>query len=422
MWRWSLAVACLMPSLALAQSSAEPLKGPDRSAYADMRSMKNPVIVPEDDAATAANRAILAKQAKYWVSQLTDPKRIQMDDLSRVIQDAILDLPVPRGAAIKDIEKYLAFGKEMGAAMLAELEAALKSSKIVVRVNAARMLSIVGELGYDKAAEAALKILANPNESEGVKHWALRTLGNLFAIEADPVNKEVTVFTHFKSRDLENRSIVALCEYITKPRDVGNLSKDEQAAVTMIRREAVKALGHVRTPRLKFQGQVLARPALVLLKVANKDGIVPEPDMHEQVEAIVGFLQLFPVVRNNADREVQCDYAADRIAAAILDLVTIKNNDPDNKMIPWKATGDGFNKTMALWVANIDAMRLNGTVSAAKDVHKQIKTELLEKLRADKPDDRPNAVGFRDWLKSNPPKSKSLYADEPDATMKAIGN
>jgi hypothetical protein len=423
MLRLVTASLLLAPALLLAQGTSEALKGPDRAAYQDMKSLKNPVIVDGDDAATQANRALLAKQAKHIVSQLTDPKRIQMDDLARVIEEAILtDLPVPRGAAIKEYDKYLAFGKEMGAALVAELEGATKHPKIVVRVNAARMLSVVGELGYDKAAELALKIIAKPDESEGVKHWALRTLGNLFAIEPDSANKDVTVFTHFKNRDLENKCIVALCDYITTSRDVSNMSPGEIAGLTMIRREAVKALGHVRTPRLKFQGKAIAWPALVLLRVANKDGIVPEPDMQERVDAVVGFCRLFPVIKTNADRQVQCDFAADALGKAILDIATVKINNAPDSTIKWKMAGHEIDFALDQWAKNVDDMRLNGTVPAAKDLQKQIKTALLDWLKAGDPSIQPNAVGFRQWLQNNPPKSEVLFADEPKATMKPIGN
>ncbi len=424
MLRWSIAVVVLMPALAVlafAQNTPESLKGPDRQAFQELKGLKTSVVVAGDEKATATNRALLTKQAKHYVGQLMDPKRIQANDLARAIEDTILDLPIPRGTPIREMDKYLAFGQEMGNAIIAELETALKSSRIVVRVNAARMLSVAAELGCDKAAELALKTLAKPEESDGVKHWALITLVTLFTLEPDSANKDVTVFTHFKSRDLENKCIVALCDYITKPRDVANLSPEEIAAITFVRREAVKALGLVRTPRLKFQGAVLARPALVLLKVANKDGITPEPDLNERLEAIVGFCQLFPVVARNADREVQIDFAANSLGAAILDIVTIKINDPTNIMIPWKFAAHRIDNALLSFAKNVEDMKLNASVPAAMSLHKQIKTDLLEGLKNDR-GGAPNTVGFRGWLQNNPAKSQVLFSDEPAATMKNVGN
>jgi hypothetical protein len=432
MYRLALALLISVSTLSLApafaQGPVEALKGQDRVAYQDMKSLKNPVIVPDDDKATEANRALLVRQAKHIVGQLTDNKRIAMDDLARVIEDAIQnELPVPRGFPIREMEKYLAFGKEMGAALVKELESAINNSKIVVRVNAARLLSVVGEMGYDKAAELALKVIAKPDESDGVKHWALRTLGNLFAIEPDAANKDVTVFTYFKSRELENKCIVALCNYITTPRDVANMSANEIAGLTMVRREAVKALGFVRTPRLKYQGKVLARPALVLLQVANHDGIVPEPDLQERYLAVIGFCQLFPVVRTNADREVQCDYAAYALGTAILDIVTVKidtiSNTPSNMTLKWKLAGHELDYALNQWAKNVNDMNLNNN-AAATAMHKQIKLDLLDWLKTVDPSNPQNAVGFRDWLKNNPPKIKCLFADDvgkDEAKMKVIG-
>jgi hypothetical protein len=280
-------------------------------------------------------------------------------------------------------------------------------------------------MGCDKAAELALKILARKEESDAVKHWALRTLGNLFAIEPESANKDVSVFAYHKSResrDLENKCIVALCEYILTPRDVANMSKEEVGGVTMIRREAVKALGMVRTPRLKYEGKVMARPALVLLKVANKDGIVPEPDLHEQVEAIIGFCQLFPVVRANADRDVQCDLAAFGLGSAILKVVELKINTGTDISIPWKQTGRRLEFALDNWAKNVEAMHLNSTVAVAGALAAQFKSDLFQWLSTGDQSTPPNSVGFRQWLQQNPPKATTLFADEPGATMKVVGN
>jgi hypothetical protein len=423
MVRWSMVgLLCLAPALAYGQPP-EALKGPDRAAYQDMKSLKTPVVDPGDEKQTAANRALLTRQAKFIVGQLTDPKRIQMDNLAAVIEEAILtELPIQRGRGIVEMEKYLAFGKEMGEALVKELEPVTKNSKLVVRVNAARLLSVVAELGYDKSAELALAIIAKPDENPAVKHWALRALGNLFAVEPEPVNKDLTVFTLTKNRDLENRCIKTLCDYITTPRGTENMPDDEKAGITYIRREAVKALGMVRTPRLKFQGQVLERPALVLLKVANKDGIVPEPDLRERVEAIDGFCQLFPVVKTNADRQVNCDFAADRLGWAILDIVMIKSNEIDNRMIPWKFEGVRMENALMQWAKNVEDMKLNATVPAAGALHKQFKSDIFDWLKAGNAGAPPNTAGFREWLQKNPPKNQSLFSDEPSATMKAVGS
>ncbi|MBX7103166.1 MAG: hypothetical protein K1X57_03745 [Gemmataceae bacterium] len=410
MSRFAIACLLLIPALAPAQSSSpEPLKGPERAMFQDIRGGKEKV--------TDANRGVIEKQAKYFAGQLTDPVRLRNDSLAQVIEDAIIEFGVIRSNRPKVIkQESLDFAYELGNALVKELGPALKHNRSVVRMNAARMLYVLGLIGYDKGVEPALAMINDPKENDAVKLWALSALTSALGFEIDAALPEQSAFRK-ENRGLEHKSIVALCDFIMKPRDVTNLPPEQAAAYQYVRLEAVKALGFARTPRLEFGGQTLARPALVLLKVANRDGLVPEPSIKERAMAIEGFGRLFPVVRTNAPRSVQCDYAAFALGAATLDLATVKINNPADIMIPWKVKAAWIDFGLQTFAANAGGMNLDGA-AAAKDLATHAKTDLLDPIFQG---NAANAQGFREWLTGNKPKSASLYKDEPDSTVKPAG-
>jgi hypothetical protein len=421
-------IASLSFSLQLsAQTTPESLKGADRTAYNEMKALRKPVVVEGDDKATAENRRVLTLQAKYLVGQLMDTKRINADDLARAIEEAIVsELPIYRGNRPKEVsEKYLEFARELGNIMVQELAAAVKSPKLVTRVNAARMLSVVAMMGCPKTAELAIKILQDDQLDDGTKFYALKTLTNIFEFTPDQALPEQSVFqlkdkNNKDERELERAAIKALTDYILKSRDVAGLTPEQIAAIRYLRREAIRALGYVRTPRLRHQGQVLAHPGLVLLKVANKDGIVPEPDLKEQVEAVVGITQLFPVVRSNVDRDIQTDYLANRLAAAILDIATVKINDARNISVPWKVSAARIEAGLKQLQDNTAAMNLTNA-AVIKSLYEKAKNDLLDALKSDQAGNIPNAQNFRIWLQGNPAKANSLFQDEAGTTVKPIG-
>lgn len=417
----ALVILLVLPASAWAQGTPEPLKGADRQTYQNLKQLREPVEAPGDPSKTAANRAILERQAKYMVGQLLDNRRIQADTLAGVIEDAIsTDLPVIRTNRPKVIkDDYLAFSREMGAALVKELEPALKSPKTVVRMNAARLLSVLGMIGYDKAVAPALAILNDEKENGAVKFWALRTLHETLAFEVDAGLPEQSVFRR-ENRSLEHESIVALEKFVTTPRDVAGLSPEEIAGITYVRREAVRALSFARTPRLRFEGRVLARPALTLLRVANRDGLVPEPGVAERAAAVEGVTRLFPVVRTNADRDVQGDYLAFALGAAALDLATVKLNVPTDISIPWRTYGDRWEVGFQTLAANAASMSLDGA-AALKELSTRAAADLFGPIKAANVNQPINAADFRGWLTGNPPQAKSLYKDEPQSTINPAG-
>src|SRR5439155_20644535 len=123
----------------------------------------------------------------------------------------------------------------------------------------------VGKMGYDGAAELYVKILEKDDMSDGVKLWALKGLHNLFAIVPDLIIPDKTVFqqnNRGQLSPLERKSIQALINYIERKVELTEtMPPSEIDALRFIRREAVRALGHVRVQTVKNLGQVESRPA-----------------------------------------------------------------------------------------------------------------------------------------------------------------
>src|SRR5262249_15841546 len=150
------------------------------------------------------------------------------------------------------------------------------------------------------------------------------------------------------------------CETLAKKlasRPIPEKSRPEEVeAIRFIRFEAVRALGHSRTHTVTFQNKVLARPGLILLKVANADGIIPSPSWRERAEAIAGFLELFPQV-TSPDRDMQTDYAAYYLGNAMLDLAKLRVADPNNVLIAWKYEAERLSLLLEAWQNNVATMR-----------------------------------------------------------------
>lgn len=405
-------------SLAPAQDAAK-VERPTSAEFAEYDRMKSgsvPVEAPGDKARSDANRKLFDKVARFLVAPLTDPKNASQgpDNLMwRVIKEAQDRLPIPPLNA-RNVEKLREFADHIGPPFVRELEPiVLKNSKEIVRINAAHMLALVGATGYDKSAELMVKVIEAPEEIEAVKYWALTGLGNLLAYVEDPLSLDKSPFKR-QNRALEHKVIQTLISYIMKPREVPpEMPPDQVAAIPFVRAKAVEALGHARAHTVRFEGNVLARPGLALLKVACADGLRPPPSLDERVEALAGFCQLFPVVRS-ADRDLQIDYAVPHFGQALLDLATLRIKYPNDQTIPWKADAERLTLLLETWKNNVEGMKFPDA-ALARELYDRAASDVLNPI---KQGTSPNAPAFQQWLQSLKPKAVSLYTTDPAAVIK----
>jgi hypothetical protein len=296
----------------------------------------------------------------------------------------------------------------------------LKHPNIAVRINATRMLSVVAQIGADEVAAPAIAIIEDAKESEAVKRWALETLKNIFAYVPEPSVAEKSAFRPQTKAD-ERKAIQVLCDFVLRTPNIEGKSQEEINTYHYNRVVAVRALGHVRMHRVRFQEQVMAKPGWVLLKVANRDGLVPVPELKERSEAIYAFTQLFPVTRANVDRQIDMEYAADRLTAAILDIVTAKVNPPQSlalqsMSVQWPYIFALWSLGLEEWQKNVTDSQLNGA-GAVRTTYARIKADLLDPLRSNAAGVTPDIQNFQAWFVANRTKATQLYTDDPSSKV-----
>src|SRR5581483_8388492 len=101
-------------------------------------------------------------------------------------------------------------------------------------------------------------------------------------------------------------------------------SSPEKDGFRYVRREAVRALGKSKAPRLAAGGQ----PAWDLLRVLGRDtGVSPEPSFQEQLEAAIGLCHFRSRLANANGPVYQPDYAAFYVGVLLVEFGNRYNED-----------------------------------------------------------------------------------------------
>jgi hypothetical protein len=363
------------------------------------------------------NRMVVAKAARWYAFRLTNPKYhgqgevdekdkggvvLSMNDL---IKDANKQLFLPRGKKeLNDNQKeYLkAFSGELVKCLREVLS---RNSKPLVRVNAARMLGGVAEAGQEEVADTLVDIIQNPRESEAVKLYAFRALKELFDL-----NKPDESI--IKDPKREARALLVLGEYVTRKPESLPKAEDEVDALRYVRREAVRALGMSRYALVPKSDKPEGRTAWVLLRVARKDGLTPEPSVSEQVEGAIGACRM----RATKDAPVQLDYVAANVGPAVVEFVNqagrAKSGTGDAG-IAWKLYAARLHQALE----DLRTRSKEGQAAGVADYVDKLVRQAQDPVRAvwDGKDANPTALD--DWLRANPPKSTTVYKGIADSTV-----
>jgi hypothetical protein len=216
-----------------------------------------------------------------------------------------------------------------------------KSARPIIKVNAARTLARLAELGEPELVDDLVDILRDPKENDGARYWALRGLGEALAASAavDPPILE-------KPRVV--KAATAITEFLAqKPAIIDATPPDEVEGYRLLRREAVRALAQVRLPVVDAK----VRPAVVLTRfVGNDESILPPPRLDERLEAAMGLLRMRP---GKDAPGFQPDYTVEQLAHLMAYFATQANahrekKDVASRLRPWR----------------VDAARLVGPVIA----------------------------------------------------------
>jgi hypothetical protein len=197
----------------------------------------------------------------------------------------------------------------------------MKANKAVARLNGARLLARLADQGPNETQADVLARLAGTNEADladaltaaikdpaqidAVKYWAFRGLHYLLALP--PQNPPLP-------RANEEAALGAVVKFLQdRNKDLPPGSSANQIdGFRLVRREAIEALAQGRYPTMADK----SRPTWLLLKVAARDGIAPEPRLDERVEAAIGVAHAQPEL----DKDYQPDYAAHQLALFVADF------------------------------------------------------------------------------------------------------
>ncbi len=331
-WRWAWGVVCLALSPVWLDGSfpaRAQTAGADEEQHIPAEELKQEVktrllALRNGAAMTPEDRALLQKAAEsitYRVTWKKYQERIPPDQvtlshgvsvydmLQHDLFPFIVTVPDPNGRAISDNQKN--YAEEFARAFNAPVRKVLSNPVPIARINAGLIVARLSESGAESLADLAAGILDDPKQLDAVKHCALVGLKNIFRIKNAPDGDP------FLDKDLEARCIQAMDNFLTrKPALAPDASQAEVEGFRYVRREAVRALGHTRFPAIVTKKIFVARPALDILRILRKDGVQPEPNLSEQVEACVALCRL-------KSREVSAYrpvYAAYHIGHFLLDF------------------------------------------------------------------------------------------------------
>lgn len=359
------------------------------------------------------NKEVLGKYGRYLAYRLTNSKfhgQADADDKSTIvltmtdlIREAQLALLLPRSdkKALNDNQKE--YAKELSKELVKCLRDVLAhNARPVVRVNAARMLSLVGEAGYEDVADSLVEIIANPRESEATKLWAFRGL------------KELMEEISFKDPKREARVILTLGEYILRKPDPMPTAAEEIDALRYVRREAVRALGQSQNPMLPKTDKAEGRSTWVLLKVARKDGLTPDPSISEQVEAAIGACTL------KAGKDVSLDLVANHVGHVAVEFVNQANRaktGTGDAGIAWKL----YAARLYTALDDLRARAKDGQPAAVTDYVEKLAKQAQDTVRQVWDGKEANPTPLDDWLRANPAKSTTVYRSVAESTIHAGG-
>lgn len=405
-----LAVTLLLPYQAASGQGRlvtkdDSLSGKEKTEFYKLRDGNNAVL--------KVHKPLLDKAARWYVGRITwkesQNRSLEEDENSnatispmhRLVREAISHIRTPDKFNARTRDNQLHFTKEYGKAVIAVIDEILKdpAQPAIAKINAVRILAHLGKTSVEEFAGPMTVIIDNPQHGDAIKLFALRGLTNLFESN-----------TGFKNTDQETATVTALDQFVIRPPNYPKSADDaERAAFRYVRREAIRALGAAGLARVTIKGKPANTPALHLLKVLSKDGVDPEPDLRERIEAAISLCNM----KAKLAPGYRVDYAARHIGAFMADFGLRYNEDRSR-------TGG---KTLA-WA--VDAIRLDQALAEFKKNHPDNyvgevvdrSQPILKEIQGGKPALPAGIRNLMNWLGTNPPPSKTVYADDPDSAVK----
>ncbi|HEV3078311.1 MAG TPA: hypothetical protein VGY66_00970 [Gemmataceae bacterium] len=364
----------------------------------------------ERPVSTDEDKTILENGAKWYTYRLTQPIYQEPGASSKgmhgLVKEAVSKIVDPNDRRRAPNANQIAFKEEFDKRLAARLAEVMRTSKVIARVNAAMILERLAATGDEEVVDILVETVQDPQENDGVKLFALRGLKEFCDLGQG--------LSAFRSKDREAKCIQALIDYVQhKPAGKQALSGSQAAALSYVRNEAVAALGATLFPAYsvteKKKTTIQRTTALALLRVIRKDGVIPEPTLTEQVNAVVSLAQLQAKLCD----EYQVDYAAYHVGRFIAEFVVRRNAGKDSMTEPWKVHAARLHQA----VADLRTQAARGSGKAYVDKLASLAQTLLNDMVTN-PKGTPDQRNLSTFLDTNPPASKSLFRGLDDAVVK----
>jgi hypothetical protein len=349
------------------------------------------------------NQDAIDVMAQMYTYRLTWPDTAKPDGVHKLLKELESDLD----QAVKNRPKTQAFLSELAKKVGPYAREVLQNREPLPRVNAVAVLERLARIGQEEVADVLADVVKDPEQNDGARYWAFVALKELYAYgnQVPPVP--------MKNKQAEEKGILALIEFLERPSGVSPGSPPEEVeGARMLRREAIRALAQTRYPAVAQNGELKGRTAQVLLRVARKDGLNPEPRVDEQVEAAIGIARL----QSKLYEDYQPDYAAYHVGFVVVDFANAYNGVAQkNEERGWKYYAARLNEALAYLKADVSKnVKDKQVVQYVSDVQGKC-SEQLRAIENKVQEARP--ADFEDWLGKNPPPHDQAYKGVDDSKI-----
>jgi hypothetical protein len=379
---------------------------------------------------TAGDQPILQRAARWHIYRLTwkkfqerepdDPLNLSSGrssyDLLQQELYPLLIVPDPRkGSPYRPTDNQQKYMQEFTKALIPPIEKVLKNPRPIARINAAIVLTKMSESGQELLAKPLASILADKDQIDAVKFYALVGLKNVFS--GDPAQeKEVRATQTLTDRDVERDAIQKLLDFLTRPANfTDTTTQGEKDAFHYLRREAIRALGQTRWPGYPAASgrSIAARTAWELFRIVREQDVEPAPTLGERVEAAVAICQL----KSRLLQPYLTDYALAHLGQFFVDIADqyererIQAGAPGGTSHPWKLYGALLEQAAQTLADDLKSKpQAQQMLALARNMFHSIAVGN-------------QATGLRElrgWLKDHPTQEKQLYRTDEKSTLKDL--
>jgi hypothetical protein len=326
--------------------------------------------------------------------------------------------------------------REFGRAFDAALKDLIETHpERIVRINACRVLAHVARAGAPAHYETLTALLTNPNTTADLRYHLFQAAGALLGA-ADPT--EIKLRKHSGDPKAVGALVRALQACVTDPAlllpgfKAEEATADQFVVVAFVRRQAIRALGHVKFAALPGpDGKTPIFPAhtLVCVLLANP-ALVPTPGPAEAAEAVLGLCHMRPPAKG-----FNADVAVEAIAAGLNTFATPRAANVNDRSLPWRAYSLRLAEALRAWrpmfdpdwepaaPAKFDASRVPPEFEELyKDVVPKVLAPIEKVDSAGKADSTAEVkvVELRERVKalrSSPKRSKTLFDGFPETSV-----